>query len=105
MLYRLETDKATEEIECLDAGILHIAASGPKEGDTIAVGALIGHLLEAGESAPVARLGEAGEAHAEPNFTAAKSEPLAATSGSAGASPSHTAFASPQAPGCRRARR
>jgi pyruvate dehydrogenase E2 component (dihydrolipoamide acetyltransferase) len=50
MLFRLESEKATEEIECLDAGVLHIAPGGPAEGDTVAVGAVIGHLLQAGES-------------------------------------------------------
>jgi 2-oxoglutarate dehydrogenase E2 component (dihydrolipoamide succinyltransferase) len=69
MLYRLESDKATEEVECLDAGILHISRSGPKDGDTIAVGVLIGHLLQAGESAPT--VAREGEAPAEPTSAAA----------------------------------
>jgi pyruvate dehydrogenase E2 component (dihydrolipoamide acetyltransferase) len=96
MLYRLESDKATEEIECLDAGILHIAASGPQEGDTIPVGALIGHLLQAGESAPVPR---EGEAPADPlgAMTKVAPVPVVATPGSAGASPSRAAIASPRA--------
>jgi pyruvate dehydrogenase E2 component (dihydrolipoamide acetyltransferase) len=96
MLYRLESDKATEEVECLDAGILHIAPRGPKEGDTIAVGVLIGHLLQAGEMAPATR---EGEAPAEPILAAARSTPapVVATAGSAGASPSRAAIASPRA--------
>jgi pyruvate/2-oxoglutarate dehydrogenase complex dihydrolipoamide acyltransferase (E2) component len=45
VLFRLESEKATEEIESLDAGILRIPADGPKEGDRVTVGAVIGHLM------------------------------------------------------------
>ena len=51
-LFRLEGEKATEEIESLDAGMLHIPADGPKPGDRVAVGAVIGYLLQPGEAAP-----------------------------------------------------
>jgi pyruvate dehydrogenase E2 component (dihydrolipoamide acetyltransferase) len=51
-LFRLESDKATQEIECLDEGILRIASGGPKEGDRVAVGVVIAHLVAAGEKAP-----------------------------------------------------
>src|SRR5919198_6769581 len=44
-LFRLESDKATEEIESLDAGILRLPADGPKEGDRVTVGTVIGHLV------------------------------------------------------------
>jgi pyruvate/2-oxoglutarate dehydrogenase complex dihydrolipoamide acyltransferase (E2) component len=37
-LFRLESDKATEDVESLDGGTLRIAPGGPKEGDTVAVG-------------------------------------------------------------------
>jgi pyruvate dehydrogenase E2 component (dihydrolipoamide acetyltransferase) len=48
-LYRLESEKVTQDIESLDRGILCIPADGPREGDTVAVGAVIGFLLEPGE--------------------------------------------------------
>ncbi|HVS39195.1 MAG TPA: dihydrolipoamide acetyltransferase family protein, partial [Gemmataceae bacterium] len=48
-LFRLEAEKATEDIESMDSGILRITADGPKEGDTVAVGAVIGCLAGAGE--------------------------------------------------------
>jgi pyruvate dehydrogenase E2 component (dihydrolipoamide acetyltransferase) len=48
-LFTLESDKATEEIECLDAGILRIPPSGPREGDKVAVGMVIGYLVQPGE--------------------------------------------------------
>jgi pyruvate dehydrogenase E2 component (dihydrolipoamide acetyltransferase) len=51
-LFTLEGDKATQDIESLEAGILRIAPSGPKDGDKIAVGTLIGFLVAVGEPAP-----------------------------------------------------
>src|SRR5688572_18485110 len=51
-LFRLESDKATEEIESLDTGILRIPADGPKEGDRLAVGTVIGHLVADAEERP-----------------------------------------------------
>lgn len=48
-LFTLEGDKAVQEIEALEGGILRIAASGPKDGDTVAVGTLLGHVAAVGE--------------------------------------------------------
>jgi pyruvate dehydrogenase E2 component (dihydrolipoamide acetyltransferase) len=48
-LFRLESEKAAEDIECLDAGIVRIAPNGPKDGDTVPVGCVIGYLVQAGE--------------------------------------------------------
>jgi pyruvate dehydrogenase E2 component (dihydrolipoamide acetyltransferase) len=52
LLFTLESDKATEDIECLDNGILHIPASGPKAGDKVTVGTVIGYLMAPGEPPP-----------------------------------------------------
>lgn len=51
-LFTLESEKATEDIEGFDDGILHIPADGPRKGDTLAVGAVIGFLLQPGEPIP-----------------------------------------------------
>lgn len=51
-LFTLESDKATEDVEGFDNGILHVPADGPNKGDVVAVGAVIGFLLQEGE--PVA---------------------------------------------------
>jgi pyruvate dehydrogenase E2 component (dihydrolipoamide acetyltransferase) len=51
-LFSLESDKATEDVECLDGGTLSIATDAPRPGDRVAVGTVIGHLLSAGETAP-----------------------------------------------------
>jgi pyruvate dehydrogenase E2 component (dihydrolipoamide acetyltransferase) len=51
-LFTLESEKATEDIEGFDDGILHIPADAPRKGDTIAVGTVIGFLLQPGEPIP-----------------------------------------------------
>ncbi len=51
-LFSLESEKATEDVECLDSGILRIGANSPKAGDSVRVGAVIGYLLQPGESIP-----------------------------------------------------
>jgi pyruvate dehydrogenase E2 component (dihydrolipoamide acetyltransferase) len=51
-LFVLESDKAAQEIEAFDEGILRIPADAPKPGDTVQVGQLIGYLVAAGESTP-----------------------------------------------------
>jgi pyruvate dehydrogenase E2 component (dihydrolipoamide acetyltransferase) len=49
-VFSLESEKATEEIESLDGGTLHVPADAPQPGDKLAVGAVIGYLLQPGES-------------------------------------------------------
>ena len=51
-LFELEGEKALQEVESLDAGILRILPSGPKEGDVVAVGALLAYVLSDGEAPP-----------------------------------------------------
>ena len=52
-LFAIETDKATQEIESFDAGLLHIPAGAPRQGEKVRVGQVLGYLLAEGESAPV----------------------------------------------------
>jgi pyruvate dehydrogenase E2 component (dihydrolipoamide acetyltransferase) len=49
-LFSLEGEKATEDIECLDSGILRIPTTAPKPGEKVAVGTVIGFLVSQGES-------------------------------------------------------
>lgn len=51
-LFALESEKSTEEIAAFDAGILRIPSDGPKSGDTVKVGDVLGFLAEEGESVP-----------------------------------------------------
>jgi pyruvate dehydrogenase E2 component (dihydrolipoamide acetyltransferase) len=51
-LFELEGEKATQEIEAVDEGVLRIPLTGPKPGSVHKVGAIIGYLVGAGESIP-----------------------------------------------------
>jgi pyruvate dehydrogenase E2 component (dihydrolipoamide acetyltransferase) len=51
-LFNLEGDKATQEIESLETGILRIPPDGPKDGEKVAVGTIVGYLVGPGEPAP-----------------------------------------------------
>jgi pyruvate dehydrogenase E2 component (dihydrolipoamide acetyltransferase) len=50
-LFALDSEKASEDVESLDAGILHIPNGGPRKGDVVVVGAVLGYLLQPGEKA------------------------------------------------------
>lgn len=50
-LFSLESDKATDEVEALDGGVLRIPPDGPQPGATVRVGLVIGFLLQPGEAA------------------------------------------------------
>lgn len=54
LLFMVETDKATQEIEAFAGGILRIPPNGPKVGDVIGVGAVLAYLTQPGESLPQA---------------------------------------------------
>lgn len=54
VLFTVEGDKAVEEIEALDAGILHIPADSPPPGRSVPVGTLLAYILAEGERIPVA---------------------------------------------------
>lgn len=49
-LFSLEGEKATQDIEALDSGILHIHPQSCKPGQVVAVGALLGALIPQGQS-------------------------------------------------------
>lgn len=61
LLYTVESDKALNEVETLEGGILYIPPDSPKTGDVIPVGARLGYLLAPGESAPSAQASPAIE--------------------------------------------
>ena len=52
MLFVLEGEKAAQEVESFDSGILHIPAQAPQAGDTVLVSQVLGFLLEQGETPP-----------------------------------------------------
>jgi pyruvate dehydrogenase E2 component (dihydrolipoamide acetyltransferase) len=66
-LFNLEGEKATEEIECLDSGILRIPPDGPRPGDKVAVGATIACIVQPGEAPPwEGKTRQRAAAHAPP---------------------------------------
>ena len=55
LLFMIESDKATNEVETFERGILRIAPDGPQPGSTLPVGAVLGYLVQPGEHAPLRR--------------------------------------------------
>ena len=51
-IFTFESEKALQEVESVDEGILHILPGGPEEGDIVEVGTLVGFLLAEGEELP-----------------------------------------------------
>jgi pyruvate dehydrogenase E2 component (dihydrolipoamide acetyltransferase) len=52
LLFTVESDKATQEVENFDNGILRIPPDGPKAGDVIPVGGRLGYIVQPGEAVP-----------------------------------------------------
>ncbi len=52
-LFTMESEKAAQDIEAADSGILKFLPDGPQAGDVVKVGQVIGHLLGAEKSATV----------------------------------------------------
>ena len=52
LLLAIEADKAIQEVEALESGILYIPAESPPAGEEVPVGTLLGYLLAEGEEAP-----------------------------------------------------
>jgi len=50
-LFSLEGEKAAQDVESVDEGTLRIPPDAPAPGQTVPVGAIIGYLLQTGESA------------------------------------------------------
>lgn len=77
-LFTLEGDKASQEVEATDSGILRIPPNAPKAGSPVSVGALLGYLVGENESAvPTTTVQQADEKGAS-GVAAAGPEPCAA---------------------------
>ncbi len=77
ILFEFEGEKALQEIESLDTGVLHIPDDSPSPGTVVPVGQLLGYLLVSGES--VADASSPGSPHVprESPIEAAGSQTLA----------------------------
>lgn len=67
MLYVLEGDKAAQEIESIDAGILWIPPDAPQPDDVVKVGQVIGYLLAVGEAPPSRPVGVQPSSSSQPS--------------------------------------
>jgi pyruvate dehydrogenase E2 component (dihydrolipoamide acetyltransferase) len=80
-LFAVETDKAVQEIESLDAGILRLTPTSPRKDDKVRVGDVLGYLVAAGETtpvgAPVAKPASKTEVSAAPASVAQAVAPVA----------------------------
>ncbi len=52
IIFTVESDKALQEVEAFDSGILRIPANSPPVGSTIPVGGLLAYLIQSGEEIP-----------------------------------------------------
>lgn len=72
VLFELEGEKALQEVEALDGGILRLLPNGPTPGTVLKVGAVVGYLVAEGEALPagtetgMASINAAGASHADP---------------------------------------
>ena len=53
-LFELESDKATQDVESFDSGVLRLPEGAPRPGDTVKVGQCLGYLCGVDEAAPAA---------------------------------------------------
>lgn len=67
MLYVLEGDKAAQEIESIDEGILWIPPDAPQPDDVVKVGQVIGYLLAVGEAPPNRPIGVLPTSSSQPS--------------------------------------
>jgi pyruvate/2-oxoglutarate dehydrogenase complex dihydrolipoamide acyltransferase (E2) component len=100
-IFEIEGDKAVQVVEAADAGILRLLPGGPRPGDVVAVGALLGYILAAGEEAPPSPAGAGASAAAA--APARERAALATTSGGKrGATPPAAAARRAASPRARR---
>jgi pyruvate dehydrogenase E2 component (dihydrolipoamide acetyltransferase) len=74
-LFELEGEKACQEIEAVDEGILRIPPDGPRPGSLLKVGAVVGYLVEPGATPPAAPSAEATGAPQKPSLESAPAAP------------------------------
>jgi pyruvate dehydrogenase E2 component (dihydrolipoamide acetyltransferase) len=84
-LFSVETDKAVQEIESLDAGILRLTSSSPKKDDKVRVADVLAYLVAPGEATPAGAPVPAPAAKTEVSAVAA---PVTAAAISRAAAPS-----------------
>lgn len=66
-IFELEGEKASQEIEAVDEGILRIPPNGPKSGAVLKVGAVIGFLVAVDEATPDTTTAQPVDSHSSVN--------------------------------------
>lgn len=94
-IFELEGEKAAQDIEAVDSGILRIPADAPKPGTVVAVGATIGYLVGDGE--PVPQSVNTGGASAKP-IASSEDKPKTTAPAAASATPALPAAAPVELP-------
>lgn len=61
ILFEVESDKAVQEVEALESGILHIPHDSPTPGQVVPVGTPLAYLLQPGEALPEKGSGTLGQ--------------------------------------------
>ena len=74
-VFELEGEKAAQDIEAVDSGILRIPADAPQPGTVVPVGAVSGYLVAEGESAPSSVNSSATATSPRPAATAQPASP------------------------------
>lgn len=62
ILFEVESDKAVQEVEALESGILRIPPDSPPPGQLVPVGTLLAYLVKPGETPPGVRVPESAPA-------------------------------------------
>src|SRR4051812_9936418 len=62
IICRIEGDKAVDDVEAFDGGILRIPPTSPRAGEKVPVGTLLAYLLAPGEKAPFELAGQTATA-------------------------------------------
>jgi len=73
-LFSMESEKAAQDIEAVDSGILRIPPNGPKAGDVVKVGQVIGYLDEKDEPLENVTIDSNVSSVSEPDTRKAKPE-------------------------------
>ena len=73
-VFELEGEKAAQDIEAVDSGILRIPNDAPRPGSVVTVGAVIGFLVGDGEAAPIAIGASSSASTSKPKLDQPKSE-------------------------------
>lgn len=69
IVFTVESDKAINEVEAMEAGILRIPPNAPPPGSRLRVGALLGYIVRPGEAAPFEQPAAAASLSAPPIST------------------------------------